>query len=192
MHENLFDMNHQFMHRKNMGSIKAQCLARDHGDNWAQVEYSFSRTGGKSSMGEKVIVDLVRKRGEAKKDFSDHMRIRTDYPTQSLKVWVGRDIKVADDPVLDVWLNYTPLDAEQRTNRTYGYLSVKKPPVPGLIHAVWPFVTWFTERIFAEDKEIVEYEQQAYDAQGGDWNNEVFPAIRDLRAVLARCGQPTK
>ena len=192
MHENLFDMNHQFMHRKNMGSIKAQCIGRDHGDNWAQVEYSFSRTSGKASMGEKVIVDLVRKRGEPKKDFSDHMRIRTDYPTQSLKVWVGRDIKTSDDPVLNVWLNYTPLDAEQRTNRTYGYLSVKKPPIPGLIHAVWPFVTWFTERIFTEDKEIVEYEQMAYDAQGGDWNNEVFPAIRDLRGVLARCGQPPK
>ena len=191
MHENLFDMNHQFMHRKNMGSIKAQCLSRNHGDNWAQVEYSFSRTGGKSSMGEKVIVNLARQRTEdSKKDFGDHMRIRTDYPNQSLKVWIGRDIKVTDDPVLDVWLNYTPLDAEQRTNRTYGYLSVKKPPIPGLIHAVWPAVTWFTERIFAEDKDIVEHEQRAYDAQGSDWNNEVFPPIRDLRAVLANCGQP--
>jgi renierapurpurin 18,18'-hydroxylase len=192
MHENLFDMNHQFMHRKNMGSIKAQCIGRQHGDNWAQVEYSFSRTGGKSSMGEKVIVNLARDRRNLHKDFSDHMRIRTDYPTQSLKVWVGRGIRLEDDPVLDVWLNYTPLDAEQRTNRTYGYLSVKKPPIPGLIHVVWPFVTWFTERIFAEDKEIVEYEQAAYDAQGTDWNNEVFPAIRDLRAVLASCGLPIK
>jgi phenylpropionate dioxygenase-like ring-hydroxylating dioxygenase large terminal subunit len=190
MHENLFDMNHQFMHRKQMGSIKARCIGRKHGDDWAQVEYSFSRTEGRPSMGEQVIVDLVRKRGEAKKDFSDHMRIRTDYPTQSLRVWVGRDIQETQDPVLDVWLNYTPLDAEQRTNRTYGYLSVKKPPIPGLIHAVWPFVTWFTERIFAEDKQIVEYEQAAYDAQGSDWNNEVFPALRDLRSVLARCGKP--
>jgi renierapurpurin 18,18'-hydroxylase len=153
------------------------------------VEYSFSRTAGRSSMGEKVIVNLARNRKNLKKDFSDHMRIRTDYPTQNLKVWVGRDIKVSDDPVLEVWLNYTPLDAEQRTNRTYGYLSVKKPPIPGLIHAVWPFVTWFTERIFAEDKDIVEHEQRAYDEQGADWNNEVFPAIKDLRAVLARCGQ---
>jgi phenylpropionate dioxygenase-like ring-hydroxylating dioxygenase large terminal subunit len=190
MHENLFDMNHQFMHRKQMGSIRARCLGRQHGEDWAQVEYSFSRTEGKSSMGEQVIVDLMRKRGEAKKDFSDHMRIRTDYPTQSLKVWVGRDIQQSDDPVLDVWLAYTPLDAAQRTNRTYGYLSVKKPAVPGIIHAVWPFVTWFTENIFREDKEIVEYEQRAYDAQGADWNNEVFPPIRDLRGVLARCGKP--
>jgi hypothetical protein len=36
----------------------------------------------------------------------------------------------------------------------------------------------------------VEHEQRAYDAQGGDWNNEVFPAIRDLRTVLANCGKP--
>jgi len=188
MHENLFDMNHQFMHRKNMGSIKARCLSRQHGDNWAQVEYTFSRTEGKPSMGEQVIVDLVRRRGEPKKDFGDHMRIRTDYPTQNLKVWVGRDVQTTQDPVLDVWLNYTPLDARQATNRTFGYLSVKKPPIPGLIHLAWPFVTWFTERIFAEDKDIVEYEQRAYEAQGGDWNNEVFPALRDLRSVLARCG----
>jgi hypothetical protein len=117
------------------------------------------------------------------------MRIRTDYPSQNLKVWIGRDIKESNDPVLDVWLCYTPLDAEQRTNRTYGYLSVKKPPVPGLIHAVWPFVVWFTENIFREDKQIVECEQRAYDAQGADWNNEVFPALRDLRGVLARCGR---
>ncbi len=190
MHENLFDMNHQFMHRKQMGSIRARCLGRQHGENWAQVEYSFSRTEGKSSVGEQVIVDLMRKRGVAKKDFSDHMRIRTDYPTQSLRVWVGRDIQETNDPVLDVWLAYTPLDAEQKTNRTYGYLSVKKPRIPGVIHAVWPFVVWFTENIFREDKEIVEYEQRAYDAQGADWNNEMFPALRDLRGVLARCGGP--
>ena len=192
MHENLFDMNHQFMHRKYMGSIRASCLGRDHGDDWAQVEYSFSRTAGKSSVGEQVIVDLMRKRSEAKKGFSDHMRIRTDYPAQSLKVWVGRDIQPTQDPVLDVWLGYTPLDAQQRTNRTYGYLSVKKPRFPGLIHAVWPFVTWFTENIFREDKQIVEHEQRAYDAQGADWNNELFAPLRDLRMVLARCGTPMK
>jgi renierapurpurin 18,18'-hydroxylase len=190
MHENLFDMNHQFMHRKYMGSIKAHCLGRQHGDSWAQVEYSFSRTAGKSSVGEQVIVDLMRKRGQKKSNFSDHMRVRTDYPSQSLRVWVGREVQDTKDPVLDVWLGYTPLDAEQRTNRTYGYLSVKKPAIPGLIHLVWPFVVWFTENIFREDKDIVEYEQRAHDAQGADWNNEIFPALRDLRAVLARCGQP--
>jgi phenylpropionate dioxygenase-like ring-hydroxylating dioxygenase large terminal subunit len=190
MHENLFDMNHQFMHRKQMGSIRANCLGRKSGEDWAQVEYSFSRTEGRKTVGEQVIVDLMRKRSEGRKDFSDHMRIRTEYPTQNLKVWVGRNIQDTADPVLDVWLGYTPLDAEQRTNRTFGFLSVKKPRFPGIIHAVWPFVVWFTENIFREDKDIVEFEQRAYDAQGGDWNNEIFPALRDLRAVLARCGKP--
>ena len=191
MHENLFDMNHQFMHRKYMGSITARCLGRDHGEQWAQVEYTFSRTTGKSSIGEHVIVDLMRKKeAGASNDFADHMRIRTDYPTQSLKVWVGRNIQQTQDPVLDVWLSYTPLDAEQRTNRTFGYLSVKKPRMPGLINVAWPFVVWFTDRIFLEDKQIVEYEQRAHDAQGGDWNKEVFPALRDLRTVLANCGRP--
>ena len=33
LHENLFDMNHQFLHRRNMGSIKAQCLGRRAGDD---------------------------------------------------------------------------------------------------------------------------------------------------------------
>ncbi|MBI1182319.1 MAG: Rieske 2Fe-2S domain-containing protein [Alphaproteobacteria bacterium] len=187
MHENLFDMNHQFLHRKQMGNIKARCLDRRVGPDWCEVDYSFSRTEGRSSLGEAVIVDLVRPKGE--KDFGDLMTIRTQYPYQRLKVWVGRELGGDLPPVLDVWLAYTPLDAAQRTNRTFGYLSVMKPPVPGLIHMLWPFVTWFTERIFAEDKDIVEMEQAAHDAQGGDWNNEVFPAIRDLRALLARLGQ---
>jgi renierapurpurin 18,18'-hydroxylase len=190
MHENLFDMNHQFMHRRFMGSIRAACLTRRHGEHWAEVEYSFSRTEGKSTVGERVIVDLMRTRGEKRSDFQDHMRIRTDYPAQSLKVWVGRDVQTSEDPVLDVWLCYTPLDADQRANRTFGYLSVKKPPIPGLIHVLWPFVAWFTENIFREDKDIVEHEQRAHDAQGADWNNEIFPALKDLRGVLARCGVP--
>ena len=190
MHENLFDMNHQFMHRKQMGSIRASCLGRNHGERWAEVEYSFSRSEGKSTVGERVIVDMMRSRGEERQDFRDHMRIRTDYPSQSLRVWVGRNIQETQDPVLEVWLCYTPLDAEHRTNRTFGYLSVKKPPIPGLIHVVWPFVVHFTENIFREDQEIVEHEQRAHDAQGADWNNEVFPPIRDLREVLARCGVP--
>jgi phenylpropionate dioxygenase-like ring-hydroxylating dioxygenase large terminal subunit len=190
MHENLFDMNHQFLHRKQMGSIKARCLARRSGDSWCEVDYTFERPKGNGGLGERVIVDLMRDRGGKQKNLSDLMTIRTDYPHQRLKVWVGKETGGDLPPVLDVWLGYTPLDKEQRTNRTFGYLSVKKPPVPGLIHAVWPLVTWFTERIFAEDKDIVQLEQAAHDAQGGDWNNEVFPPIRDLRALLARQGRP--
>jgi phenylpropionate dioxygenase-like ring-hydroxylating dioxygenase large terminal subunit len=184
MHENLFDMNHQFLHRRQMGSIKAHCLGRRHGDDWAEVDYTFSRTAGSSTVGESAILGLARKRGEG--DNADLMTIRTEYPYQHLRVWVGDG-----EPVLSVWLGYTPLDKEQRTNRTFGYLSVKRPKVPGLIEMAWPFITKFTEQIFREDKEIVELEQAAHDAQGSDWNNEVFPPIRELRAVLAKCGVPS-
>jgi phenylpropionate dioxygenase-like ring-hydroxylating dioxygenase large terminal subunit len=181
MHENLFDMNHQFLHRRQMGMIKARCLGRRMGPDWCEVDYTFSRTEGTSTVGETAILGVVRKRGEG--DNTDLMTIRTEYPYQNLRVWVG-----GGDPVLNVWLGYTPLDKEQRSNRTFGYLSVKRPKIPGIIDAAWPFITMFTEQIFKEDKEIVEMEQAAHDAQGADWNNEVFPPIQDLRALLARCG----
>jgi renierapurpurin 18,18'-hydroxylase len=183
MHENLMDMNHQFLHRRLMGSIRARCLGRRGGPDWCEVDYTFSRTAGNASLGETAILGTIRPKGAGNN--KDLMTIRTLYPYQDLKVWVGDGA-----PVLHVWLGYTPLGKEQKTNRTFGYLSVRKPPVPGLIHAAWPFITWFTEKIFAEDRTIVELEQIAYDAQGADRNQEVFPAIRDLRALLARCGAP--
>ena len=186
MHENLMDMNHQFLHRKQMGSIRAKCLGRRQGSDWIEVDYTFSRTGGQKSVGEKVIVDFARA-GRKKGAFTDLMTVATRYPYQDLRVWVGRENELKE-PVLQVWLGYLPLDAAQRTNRTFGYLSILKPPIPGLIHLAWPFVTWFTERIFTEDKHIVEQEQTAHDNQGKNLNNEIFPAIRDLQALLIKCG----
>ena len=92
--------------------------------------------------------------------------------------------------MLHVWLGYTPVDADQRKNRTFIVLSVRRPRLPGVLEVVWPFLAWFTNRVFDEDREIVEMEQPAWDAQGGDWNQEVFPAIRELRELLAKCGVP--
>ena len=181
MHENLFDMNHQFLHRRQMGLIKSKLLGRDSGPNWAEVRYSFDRVAGKGSLGEGAILRLGKGGDESKQ----WMAVRTDYPYQNLRFWIEEG-----DPVLSVWLGYTPLDREQRSNRTFGYLSVKRPGIPLILDAAWPFITMFTESIFKEDKEIVELEQAAHDAQGADWNNEVFPPIRELRNVLARCGQP--
>ncbi len=37
----------------------------------------------------------------------------------------------------------------------------------------------------------MEQEQAAHDAQGADWNQEVFPVIRDLRKLLAERGADT-
>ncbi|MGC8534165.1 MAG: Rieske 2Fe-2S domain-containing protein [Rhizomicrobium sp.] len=181
MHENLFDMNHQFLHRKQMGLIRTKCLGRRSGDDWCEVDYTFMRAAGRGSIGEAAINSIGR--GVNDDARTDKMTIRTEYPYQRLKFWID-----GGDPVLDVWLAYVPLDAEQRTNRTFGYLSVKKPSIPLVLYAFWPFLSWFTERIFAEDKDIVEHEQRAHDAQGGDWNNEIFPPILDLRGVLMRNG----
>ena len=62
LHENLFDMNHQFLHRKNMGSIKARCLGRRGGETWCEVDYTFSRTEGRQSVGEAAILSAMRAR----------------------------------------------------------------------------------------------------------------------------------
>jgi hypothetical protein len=90
---------------------------------------------------------------------------------------------------MDLWISYVPQDREQRTNRTFGLLSISRPKIPGLLEAAWPVLVLFTERIFKEDREIVEVEQAAHDAQGYDRNQEVFPVIRNLRALLRRNGE---
>jgi renierapurpurin 18,18'-hydroxylase len=179
MHENLFDMNHQFLHRSLMGSVKATCLERRSGEDWCEVDYTFTRREGRPNMGENAIRNMMGKQGGG----GDLMTIRTSYPYQSLRVWVK-----PGEPALDVWLCYTPMDAAQRTNRTFGYLSVKKAPIPGLTQLMWPLIHLFTEGIFRQDKRIVELEQRAHDAQGCCHNNEVFPPVLDLRGVLGRCG----
>jgi phenylpropionate dioxygenase-like ring-hydroxylating dioxygenase large terminal subunit len=183
MHENLMDMNHQFLHRENMGKIKPRYLGRRMGDDWLEVDYTFAREGGGMSLGERVIFGSERSGGWSNN--RDKMTIRTNYPYQSLKIWAG-----SEQPVMDLFIVYVPLDKEQRTNRTFGLLSVKRPRIPGLISAVWPLLVFFTERIFTEDREIVEMEQAAHDRQGADLNQEVFPPIQDLRSLLRSCGLP--
>jgi len=180
MHENLMDMNHQFLHRRQMGQVAPRYLGRRMGESWLEVDYTFARTGGKQPLGEAAI--LGSRRGVSEKP-RDLMTIRTEYPYQTLKIWTS-----GDDFVMDLWIVYVPVDAEQRVNRTFGLLSVRKPKIPGLLDLAWPVLVWFTERIFAEDREIVEMEQAAHDRQGEDWNQEVFPVIRDLRALLAANG----
>ncbi len=182
MHENLMDMNHQFLHRAQMGQIRPRYLGSRMGDDWLEVDYTFARTGGGQSLGERVIFGSKRTGGWSNN--RDKMTIRTQYPYQTLRIWAGDDI-----PVMHLWIVYVPLDAEQRSNRTFGLLSVRRPRIPLLIDAVWPLLVVFTERIFKEDREIVELEQAAHDRQGEDLNQEVFPPIQDLRRLLARCGE---
>ena len=182
MHENLMDMNHQFLHRKTSGKVTPRYLGKRAGEGWLELDYSFRRPDQKPPIGETLIVGRLRGQSPSARDL---MTIRTDYPHQSLRFWTSGEL-----PVLHVWLGYTPVDAGQRKNRTFIVLSVRRPGLPGVLEIMWPFIAWFTNRVFAEDREIVEMEQSAYDAQGGDWNHEVFPAINQLRALLAKCGVP--
>lgn len=50
------------------------------------------------------------------------MTIRTEYPYQTLRIQTGDE-----DPVMDLWIVYTPQSADELTNRTFGLLSVKRP-----------------------------------------------------------------
>jgi hypothetical protein len=43
----------------------------------------------------------------------------------------------------------------QRTTRAFGYLSLKRQKIPGLIALAWPFVIPIHEQIFREDEEIM-------------------------------------
>ena len=198
MHENLMDMNHQFLHRRLMGSIKTLLLDRREGPDWVEVDYSFYRQGGKQSWGEKVMIsrsgdarkfDDEESKAEAEaagRKTRDIMTIRTAYPYQTLKFWTSG----SKEPALDLWNLYYPVDREQRTNQTYGLMCVKRPGIPFLLDVFWPLLVWFTNGIFNEDQEICELEQAAFDAQGEDWNHEIFPAIRSVRRVLTECGVP--
>ncbi len=187
MHENLMDMNHQFLHRRLMGGIKTIYLGKRGGENWVEADYSFGRTSGKQNWGEWFIIG--KRDGKKARERRDLMTIRTEYPYQKLRFWT-EGTEGSETPALDLWNVYIPVDKEQRINHTFGMIMVHRPPIPGLINLLWPFITWFTEGIFKEDRWIVELEQKAHDAQGSDWNQEIFPIILDLRDLLVRGGVP--
>lgn len=183
MHENLMDMNHQFLHRSLMGRVRAKLLDVREGEDWLEADYSFARTAGRRSAGERLII------GTSNNDrYADLMTIRTDYPYQRLRYWTEGDRD--DPPALDLWNVYVPTDRAQHRNHTYGLIMVQKPQIPGVIHLLWPVITLFTEGIFRQDRAIVEAEQRAYETQGADHNNEVFPLIQSLKVLLARRGVP--
>ena len=184
MHENLMDMNHQFLHRKQMGQIRPRLLGHRLGPDWMEVRYSFARTGGRQPLGEAAIFGERRGAGSGSAE-RDVMTVRTEYPYQTLRIRTNDDT-----PVMDLWIAYVPQDRAQRVNRTFGLLSIKRPKIPGILDLAWPALVLFTERIFREDRDIVELEQAAHDAQGEDRNQEVFPVIRDLRGLLTACGAP--
>jgi phenylpropionate dioxygenase-like ring-hydroxylating dioxygenase large terminal subunit len=184
MHENLMDMNHQFLHRRLLGSLKPVLLAKREGDAWVEAEYKFERTGGKPRFGGGLM--LGREEPDRTVRHFDIMKVRTDYPYQTLTLRRPS----SDEPALHLWTAYVPSDKDQRVTQSFGLLAVKKPKIPWLITFLQPAMRYFTERVFSEDRMAVEAEQRAYDLQQADWNQEVFPVILDLRALLIRHGVP--
>jgi renierapurpurin 18,18'-hydroxylase len=182
MHENLLDMNHQFLHRGIVGRLQPELLGYDTGPQSVEARYLFTHVGGKKNRG----AGLLARDGIGGGKSPDVITIRTAYPYQTLQLVPEN----AELPAFSLWVAYVPEDAEQRTNHVYGLLMIEKPPIPGALHLAWPFIRRFTERVFAEDRMAVEAEQRAWDEQGEDWNHEVFPLIIDVRDVLRTNGVP--
>ncbi|HLY64826.1 MAG TPA: Rieske 2Fe-2S domain-containing protein, partial [Chloroflexota bacterium] len=180
MHENLLDMNHQFLHRGIVGRIHPMLLGYDTGPQYVEARYLFTHVGGKKNRG----AGLLATKGVGSTASPDVITIRTAYPYQTLQLVPEN----AELPAFSLWVAYVPEDAEQQTNHVYGLLMIEKPPVPGAIQLAWPLIRRFTERVFAEDRMAVEAEQRAWDEQGEDWNHEVFPLILDVRHVLRTNG----
>jgi phenylpropionate dioxygenase-like ring-hydroxylating dioxygenase large terminal subunit len=184
MHENLMDMNHQFLHRSLMGSIQPVIIDYRRGDTWVEARYKFE--GGKQHAGGDFLVMGGKDDAAVVERDYELMTIRTDYPHQGLTVYRSH----SEIPAIRLWASYVPLDAEQRRNRSFGLLMIRRPKIPGLLMLAWPVIRYFTESIFAQDRLAVEHEQKAHDAQGGDWNREISPVLLDLRRVLEANGIP--
>ncbi len=184
MHENLLDMNHQFLHRGVLGRIQPRLLGHDSGPHFVEARYLFVPGGGRKDHG----AGLLSAEGVRGGSSPDVITVRTQYPYQTLRAEPERN----DVPAFSLWAAYVPRDAEQRTNHTFGLLSIAKPSVPGALRVAWPFIRRFTERVFAEDRMAVEAEQRAWDEQGRDMNQEVFPLILQVRDVLRTNGVPIR
>jgi phenylpropionate dioxygenase-like ring-hydroxylating dioxygenase large terminal subunit len=184
MHENLLDMNHQFLHRGVVGKLHPELLEYRTGARAVEARYLFTHAGGKRNRG----AGLLAAEGIRGGDSHDIMTIRTEYPYQTLDLVPEN----SERPAFCLWAAYVPEDAEQRTCHAYGLLMIEKPRIPGALHLAWPFIRRFTERVFAEDRMAVEAEQQAWEEQGEDRNHEVFPLILDVREVLRANGVPLR
>ena len=159
MHENLLDMNHQFLHRGIVGKIEPELLGYDVDPRSVEARYLFTYASGKLNLAAGLMGAGLHGSKSA-----DVVTICTAYPYQTLQLVPGS----AGLAAFSLWVAYVPEDAEQRTNHVYGLLMIKKPPVPGALHLAWPFIRRFTERVFAEDRMAVEAEQRAWDEQGED------------------------
>ncbi|MFB6836123.1 Rieske 2Fe-2S domain-containing protein [Streptomyces sp. NPDC056361] len=182
LHENLLDMNHQFLHRGVLGRIQPELLGYETGPRSVEARYLFVPSGGRKDRG----AGLLSAEGVGGASTPDVVTIRTEYPYQTLRAVPESSGTAA----FSLWAAYVPEDLEQRVSRVFGLLMIAKPSLPGALHLAWPLIRRFTERVFAQDRMAVEAEQRAWDEQGEDRNQEVFPLILDVRKVLRANGTP--
>jgi phenylpropionate dioxygenase-like ring-hydroxylating dioxygenase large terminal subunit len=183
LHENLLDMNHQFLHRGVVGRIQPELLGHEADPQSVEARYLFTQASRKRSLGAGLLSALTGGSREP-----DILTIRTGYPYQTLQLYVAGTGR----PAVSLWAAYVPEDAAQRTSHAYGLLMIAKPPVPGALRLAWPFIRRFTERVFAEDRMAVEAEQRAWDEQSADRNHEIFPVALDVREILRSNGIPIR
>ena len=167
-----------------MGSIEAEVADLREGDDWAEVEYRLHRSSGRMQLGGSLL--LGSGVGGEDPGTLAIITIRSAYPHQMLNVRRPGQ----DEPSFHMWGSYVPVDRQQRACHTLGMVMIRRPRVPGVLPLLWPFIRYFTESIFSEDREAVEAEQRAYDAQGGNWNREVFPVTFRVQDLLRRKGVP--
>ena len=183
VHENLMDMNHQFLHRRWMRKMKPALLATRKGDGRLEVDYTFELADGERFARRLMLGG--RSRDPDKRNI-DIVTVCTHYPYQTLQVRRHG----SEEPSIDMWAAAVPLDRAQRLNHTFGFVTIRKPAIPALIHLFWPVIFYFAHAIFAEDRFALEKEQEAHDLQGADWNQEILPFIHELRELLIAEGRP--
>ncbi|MBL3945342.1 aromatic ring-hydroxylating dioxygenase subunit alpha, partial [Bacteroides thetaiotaomicron] len=91
-----------------MGQMRARSVGRRRGDDWVEVDYTFARMEGKQPVGEALVFGASKK--PADQSDKSVMTVRTGYPYQTLQIRSSEGTLV-----MDLWIVYVPLDAEQRT-----------------------------------------------------------------------------
>ncbi len=189
MHENLMDMNRQFLHPHQLGSVRPVLVDWRKGEDWVESSYRLERLSGRPPLGVRLLTkggfqDAARC-GYGSRD-DTLMTIKTHYPYQTLEVCCPS----SETAAFSVWAVYVPLDRAQRVHRNFGMLMIRKPQPGWLIYLTWPFIRAFTELVFRQNRRMVEAEQRAFEQQGADLGKEIYPPVLSLREVLGRCGAP--
>ena len=100
MHENLLDMNHQFLHRGILGKIQPKLLGYDSGPESVEARYLFTHVGGKKNRG----ANLLAAEGIGGSKSPDVITISTGYPYQTLRLVPEN----AELPAFSLWVAYVP------------------------------------------------------------------------------------